>query len=70
MNLGEATGGSSQAPDYVFCLLGTAQAQFDKAATTASYQKLLDIWKNADADFIPAQEAKREFAALTAPAQN
>ena len=72
MGLGEATGGSSQAPDYVFCLLGTAraQAQFDKAAATASYQKLLDIWKTADADFIPAQEAKRELAALTAQAKN
>jgi len=29
-----------------------------------SYQQLLEIWKNADADFIPAQEAKRERAAL------
>jgi hypothetical protein len=50
--------------------LGTAraQAQFDKAAATASYQKLLDIWKNADADFIPAQEAKRELATLNAQA--
>ena len=65
--LGEGGGGASQAPDYVLCLLGTAraQAQFDKTAATQSYQKLLDIWKNADADFIPAQEAKREFAALT-----
>jgi serine/threonine protein kinase/Flp pilus assembly protein TadD len=72
LGLGEATGGSSQAPDYVFCLLGTAraQAQFDKAAAVASYQKLLDIWKNADADFVPAQEAKRELAALTAQAKN
>jgi eukaryotic-like serine/threonine-protein kinase len=72
MGLGEATGGSSQAPDYVFCLLGTAraQAQFDKAAAIASYQKLLDIWKTADADFVPAQEAKRELAALTAQAKN
>jgi len=68
LGLGEATGGSEQAPDYVFCLLGTAraQAQLDKAAATRSYQQLLDIWKNADADFIPAQEAKRELAALQA----
>jgi hypothetical protein len=29
-----------------------------------SYQQLLEIWKNADADFTPAQEAKREMAAL------
>jgi len=46
--------------------LGTAraQAQFDKSAAMRSYQQLLEIWKNADADFIPAQEAKREMAAL------
>ncbi len=64
--LGEGGTGASQASDYVLCLLGTAraQAQFDKAAATRSYQQLLDIWKNADADFIPAQEARREFAAL------
>ena len=64
--------GSAQAPDYVLCLLGTAraQAQFDRAAATRSYTQLLDIWKNADADFIPAQEAKRELAALTAQAKN
>jgi eukaryotic-like serine/threonine-protein kinase len=65
--LGEGGSGPAQAPDYVLCLLGTAraQAQFDKAAATRSYQQLLGIWKNADADFIPAQEAKRELAALT-----
>jgi serine/threonine protein kinase len=66
LSLGEGTN-SGQAPDYVLCLLGTARAQvqFDKAAATRSYTQLLDIWKNADADFIPAQEAKRELAALT-----
>ena len=70
--LGEGPTGSAQAPDYGLCLLGTAraQAQFDKAAATRSYQQLLDIWKNADADFIPAQEAKRELAALSAQAKN
>src|SRR5271166_1285685 len=59
---------SGQAPDYGLCLLGTAraQAQFDRSAATRSYQQLLDIWKNADPDFIPAQEARRELAALTA----
>jgi len=64
--LGEGGGGPSQGPDYVLCLLGTAraQAQFDKAAAIQSYQKLLEIWKNADSDFIPAQEARREAAAL------
>jgi eukaryotic-like serine/threonine-protein kinase len=66
--LGEGAAGGAQAPNYTLCLFGTAraQAQFDKAAATKSYQQLLDIWKNADPDFIPAQEARREFAALTA----
>ena len=70
--LGEGATGSAQAPDYVLCLLGTARAQtqFDRAAATRSYQQLLEIWKNADPDFIPAQEAKRELAALNAQAKN
>jgi eukaryotic-like serine/threonine-protein kinase len=69
--LGEGPGGG-QAPDYPLCLLGTAraEAQFDKAAATKSYQQLLDIWKNADPDFIPAQEARRELAALSAQVKN
>ncbi len=66
MALGEGGSGSAQAPDYSLCLLGTAraQAQFDKEAAKKTYQQLLDIWKNADADFIPAQEAHKEAAAL------
>ena len=66
LSMEEGSGGTSQAPDYVLCLLGTARAQamFDKAAATKSYSQLLDIWKNADADFTPAQEARRELAAL------
>lgn len=43
-----------------------AQARFDKAAATQTYEKLLDIWKTADPDFIPVQEARKEFAALNA----
>src|SRR6266704_615796 len=64
--LQEGPVGTAQAPDYALCLLGTARAQshFDKAAADRSYQQLLDIWKNADSDFIPLQEAKRELAAL------
>lgn len=71
VSLQEGPGGNPQAPDYTLCLLGTARAQshFDKAAARRSYQQLLDIWKNADADFIPAQEAKKEFATLTASPQ-
>ena len=70
--LGEGAGGSSQSPDYPLCLLGTAraQAQFDRTAATRSYQQVLEIWKNADADFIPAQEARRELAALAAQPKN
>jgi len=66
LSLQEGPAGSPQIPDYTLCLLGTAraQAQFDKAAAIQSYQKLLGIWKNADADFAPASDAKRELAAL------
>jgi hypothetical protein len=70
--LREGPAAGAQAPDYILCLLDTAraQAQFDKAAAIKSYTQLLDIWKNADADFIPAQEAKRELAALNAASKN
>jgi tetratricopeptide (TPR) repeat protein len=65
--LQEGPVGTEQAPDYTLCLLGTArgQAHFDKAAAMRSYQQLLETWKDADPDFIPAQEAKRELAALS-----
>jgi eukaryotic-like serine/threonine-protein kinase len=70
--LQEATLSNAQAPDYTLCLLGTARAQshFDKAAATRSYQQLLDIWKDADADFVPAQEARSEFTALSVTGKN
>ena len=66
--LGEGASGVSQAPDYPLCLLGTAraQAQADPSAAGRTYEQLLQLWKNADADFIPAQEARREQAALAA----
>ena len=66
LSLGEGANGTAQAPDYALCLLGTARAQTqtDRAAAARSYEQLLQIWKNADADFIPAQEARREQAAL------
>jgi serine/threonine protein kinase/Flp pilus assembly protein TadD len=72
LSLQEGPVGTAQSPNYALCLLGTARAQshFDKAAATRSYQQLLDVWKNADADFIPAQEARREFTALTPPGKN
>ena len=66
--LQEGNVGTLQAPDYELSLLDTAraQAEFDKAAAAKNYQQLLNIWKNADADFAPAQEARRELAALQA----
>jgi eukaryotic-like serine/threonine-protein kinase len=66
LSLGEGATGLGQAPDYALCLLGTAraQAQADPSAAGRTYEQLLQTWKNADADFIPAQEARREQAAL------
>jgi serine/threonine protein kinase/Flp pilus assembly protein TadD len=66
--LQQGTISNPQAPDYSLSLLGTARAQshFDKPAAIRSYQQLLDLWKNADTDFTPAQEARSELAALTA----
>jgi tetratricopeptide (TPR) repeat protein len=71
VSLQEGPGGNPQAPDYTLCLLGTARAQshFDKAASIRSYQQLLDIWKNADSDFAPAQDARKELSALTSSAK-
>jgi hypothetical protein len=68
LSLGEGATGFAQAPDYVLCLLGTAraQSQTDRAAAGRSYEQLLLLWKNADPDFIPAQEARREQTALGA----
>jgi eukaryotic-like serine/threonine-protein kinase len=72
LSLGEGATGSAQVPDYALCLLGTARAQTqtDRAVATRSYEQLLQLWKNADPDFIPAQEARRELAALSATAKN
>jgi len=66
ISVGEGANGTAQLPDYGLCLLGTAraQAQTDPAAASRTYDQLLQIWKNADADFIPAQEARREQATL------
>jgi len=72
ISLAEGATGANQASDYTLCLLGTARAQalFDRAAATRTYQQLLDMWKGADADFIPAQEARRELVTLTTQAKN
>ena len=72
ISLGEGANGTSQVPDYALCLLGTARAQTqtDPAAAARTYEQLLQLWKSADADFIPAQEARREQAALAAQGKN
>jgi hypothetical protein len=72
LSLSEGAIGAAQVPDYALCLLGTARAQtqIDRAAATRSDEQLLQIWKNADADFIPAQEARRELAALPVQTKN
>ena len=68
LSLGEGANGTSQVSDYGLCLLGTARAQTqtDPVAAARTYEQLLLLWKNADPDFIPAQEARREQAALAA----
>jgi hypothetical protein len=67
VGLQEAAGGTPQDPVYPLCLLGLAraQAQFDKPGAVADYQKLVELWKNADADFQLAVDARKELAALT-----
>lgn len=65
--LGEDGGGALQRRTTAYaCWEPRAPARFDKAAAKQTYEKLLDIWKTADPDFIPAQEARKEFAALNA----
>jgi class 3 adenylate cyclase/Flp pilus assembly protein TadD len=58
---------AGQSPSYGMAQLLTARAQAmagDKAAATASYQKAMEVWKNADAGFKPLADAKQELAAL------
>jgi hypothetical protein len=46
------------------CSASPPPKQIDKGAALKTYQKLLDLWKSADSDFIPAQEARAEMTAL------
>ena len=51
-----------RAPRRAESLLGLARAQSamgDKEAAKRSYNELLQIWKNADPDFAPKEEARR-----------
>jgi hypothetical protein len=60
-------GPNGQLPSYGEAMLLAARALTmtgDKPAAAATYQKLIDVWKNADAGFKPAAEAKAELAAL------
>ncbi len=60
-------GANGQAPSYTMATLLTARAQAmqgNKAAAGQSYQRAIELWKNADAGFKPLEEAKRELAAL------
>ncbi len=68
ISLQEGGGWSFQVSDYPLCLLGMARAQgqFDQSAAKATYQKLMQVWKNADSDFALAQQARRELASLSA----
>jgi eukaryotic-like serine/threonine-protein kinase len=53
--------------DYGQALLGLARAYTmvgNKSAAKQTYQSLLDLWKNADADLPQLQAARKEFAAL------
>jgi eukaryotic-like serine/threonine-protein kinase len=50
--------------------LARAYAQAgDTARSRQTYQILLDRWREAEPDFVPAQQARREHAALAAVAQ-
>jgi hypothetical protein len=53
--------------DYGQGLLGLARAYTmagNKAAAKKTYEDLFDLWKKADQDLQPLQEARKEYAAL------
>jgi tetratricopeptide (TPR) repeat protein len=57
-----------RAPQRTQSLLGLARAQSalgDKAAAAETSRKLLDIWKNADPDYGPREDAERNLTALS-----
>jgi class 3 adenylate cyclase/tetratricopeptide (TPR) repeat protein len=56
-----------QSPSYSYSMLLAARAHAmagDKKAAMESYQRLEDLWRNADPGLKPLVEAKREMAAL------
>lgn len=59
--------GANWGPFYPLSYLGLARAAAmagDKARAAAAYRAVLELWKDADADFTPMIEAKKEFKAL------
>jgi tetratricopeptide (TPR) repeat protein len=60
------------APQRTESLLGLARAQSaggDKKAATESYRELLKIWKSADPDYAPGEEARR-YVSTTSRSEN
>jgi len=54
-------------PSYTMATLLTARAHAmlgDKSAAIATYQRAIDLWKNADPNLKPLADAKKELAAL------
>ncbi len=67
LQAGDSASGPIQFTCYPAALLLTAKAQTmagDKQAASSTFQQLLDIWKTADADFKPREEAQHELADL------
>jgi hypothetical protein len=57
-----------RAPQRTESLLGLARAESalgDKAAATATYRHLLEIWKNADPDYSSRDDVQRNLSALS-----
>ena len=57
-----------RAPQRTESLLGLARAQSamgDKAAAAQTYSQLLEIWKNADPDYVAREDVQRSLSALS-----
>jgi class 3 adenylate cyclase/tetratricopeptide (TPR) repeat protein len=60
-------GPSGSMPSYGMATLLSARAQAmagDKSTAAKSYQRAIELWKNADPGFKPLADAKKELAAL------
>lgn len=57
-----------RAPQRTESLLGLARAETamgDKAAASQTYRQLLEIWKNADPDYLAQEDVQRSLSALS-----